>query len=211
MGETPPNYVKSYCHNCSGGVEFDANSLSPDNCVIPCPHCGKQMVLHVPKVASDSPAKKAIQASTPGEKAQRITLTKAQRSSFVGQALINLLAAISDDGLITLQEVRQLDGWLTNNADTEIPAFYFLGRLAKDILADGKVTTEEAYELQLAIERVVPKEIRDDLKEKRRTAYYNSPASQNQIEYLQNLGVNTFNSSLLGRFRPDGAWGFNGT
>jgi hypothetical protein len=57
-------------------------------------------------------------------------------------------------------------------------------------MADGKVEQDEVYELQLAIERVVPKDVREELKEKRRIAYYNSPATENQLEYLRRLGVN---------------------
>ena len=41
-------YVKCPCQHCASNIEFEATALTPANCVISCPHCGKQTKLFVP-------------------------------------------------------------------------------------------------------------------------------------------------------------------
>ncbi len=41
------SYVKCGCQHCSGHIEFDRTQLTPENCVISCPHCGAATLLSV--------------------------------------------------------------------------------------------------------------------------------------------------------------------
>lgn len=43
-----PRYVVCRCQFCDGHIEFDANELAEENCLIPCPHCGLETKLFVP-------------------------------------------------------------------------------------------------------------------------------------------------------------------
>jgi TPR repeat protein len=47
---TAPRYVTCPCQYCSGKIEFDANQLdSAENTTVPCPHCGLETIIFVPK------------------------------------------------------------------------------------------------------------------------------------------------------------------
>jgi len=60
-----------------------------------------------------------------------------------------------------------LNEWLEPKFDSEIPAFYFLLETSRLVLAQGELTTRTiaeiaiAMELQVAIERILPKHIRE--------------------------------------------------
>jgi hypothetical protein len=191
-----PNFVTCHCQHCDGGIEFDANELTAENSTFPCPHCGLQTQLSMPKAAESLPPPSAEEipvshlqkAAKLSLKSPRVTLTKAQYASPTGQRLINLFVEIGDDGIVTEEEVRRLQRWLADNANSDIPAADFLARLVERVLSDGKVTQDEAFEIQLALERVLPKDIRNEMAEKRREAWHNSPASDNQREYICGLG-----------------------
>ena len=43
-----PDYVVCECRHCSGHIEFDALQFTPNNSVVPCPHCGTETKLYIP-------------------------------------------------------------------------------------------------------------------------------------------------------------------
>lgn len=146
------------------------------------------------------------------EKGARIALSREQRESPTGKQLIALLDEIvrdgaSTDGIITEDGVRRLNGWLDKQAGSDILAISFLLQISDRILRKGKVTTARAFEMQFAIERVLPASIREEFKKVRQDAWVHSPlkpkASQAQLEYIRSLGgnplpgLNTSEASLL--------------
>ena len=44
-----PRYAKCNCQYCDNGIEFDANLLTTENNIVPCPHCGRETLLSIPK------------------------------------------------------------------------------------------------------------------------------------------------------------------
>jgi putative phage-type endonuclease len=129
---------------------------------------------------------------------QRISLTKAQCDEPVVQELIALLVETEKDGFVADDDARKLVAWLEGKNNSEIPAFNFLLETARVVLACGELTTRTipeidiALELQLAIERVLPKQVRDPIKAKRIEAVNrmrdNVPASMGVLDYIHELG-----------------------
>jgi len=166
--------------------------------MFPCPHCGLQMELSITKPdisppeipAEQIPALRLQKRATVSLKSPRVTLTKAQYASPAGQALINLLVEIGGDGIVTEEEVRRLQRWLADNADSDIPAVGFLLRLSQQVLLDSKVTQDEAFEIQVAIERVLPKDIRQGITKKRWEASRHLPASAAMLANVREFGGN---------------------
>ncbi len=47
---TTPRYVRGPGQYCSGEIEFDANQIdTAENATVPCPHCGLETLIFVPK------------------------------------------------------------------------------------------------------------------------------------------------------------------
>lgn len=90
----------------------------------------------------------------------RVSLSKAQLQAGVGAELLALCQAVTADGVLTQEEIRELRDWLHANRDHELPAIEFLVATLERILADGKVTCEERKELYSAIEKILPPEAR---------------------------------------------------
>lgn len=195
MSESVPNYVTCRCKHCDGGIEFDANELTAENSIFPCPHCGLQAQLSIPKQEAkpaeipteEVSALRLQQGATVSLKSPRMTLTKTQGASPTGQALINLLVEIGNDGIVTEEEVHRLQRWLMENVESDIPAVGFLLRLSQQVLLDSKVTQDEAIEIQVAIERVLPKDIRREITKKRWEASRHLPASEAKRKLLENM------------------------
>jgi len=125
------------------------------------------------------------------DKPKRVTLTKSQCESPVGQALIQLLVEVGDDGLVSSDEVRKLHAWLKENANSGLPAIRFLIEVSERILRDDIITPDECYEIQLGMERVLPKAIRQEIAKKRIAAIppmIPETATQRQIDYIKALG-----------------------
>jgi hypothetical protein len=185
-------FVTCFCNSCSGGIEFDRDCIdAQDPPRIPCPHCGTETVLYIPDTghtASEISAKPS--APFPVRTSTRITMTKAHCQSPPGQELISLLCAIEPDGLITREGVQQLLDWLRTKSDTGIPAFDFLSVTSERILGFAEFMTRDAFEMQSAIERVLPKDLRAEFVAKRQHAWPHSPASQAQLDYIRGLGGN---------------------
>ncbi len=133
-----------------------------------------------------------------GFKSKTVVLTKAQCELPIVQELIGLLIEIEKDGFITDQGARRLNEWMELKSDCEILAFRFLSDKVKNILSYGKLTIdtasgiEIALDLQVAIERVLPKHIREPILEKRRLVVEefqnNLPATKEMIALIRQLG-----------------------
>jgi len=104
----------------------------------------------------------------PEERKRRVSITKSQRETAAGVELISLCQTMTDDGSLSVEEVGALRQWLVDNKDTDLPAKDFLSETVERILADGKVTPEECNELYAAIEKVLPPDIREYARGKRR-------------------------------------------
>jgi putative phage-type endonuclease len=132
------------------------------------------------------------------EEGERVTLTSAQCEIPIVQELIGLLIEIEKDGFINDHGAHRLNEWLEPQFDSEIPAFYFLLDTSRLVLANGKLTARTvpdimiAMELQLAIERVLPKHLREPIVAKRLIVEgqlrCNAPASQGVYDYIRRLG-----------------------
>jgi len=75
---------------------------------------------------------------------------------------------MTDDGILTDEEISELRTWLETNRSSDLPAIPFLVETVERILADGIVTTEERKELYSAIEKVLPPEARREATTQRR-------------------------------------------
>jgi putative phage-type endonuclease len=131
-------------------------------------------------------------------KSQRVTPTSAQCEIPIVQELIGLLIEIEKDGFITEHGARRLIEWLEAKYNSEIPAFHFLLDTSKLVLANGELTTRTipeimiALELQVAIERVLPKQIREPIVAKRieieAQLRNNVPAGKGLLDRIRELG-----------------------
>jgi hypothetical protein len=115
----------------------------------------------------------------------RITLTKTQLEILEVHEFVELLVKIAADGVIEYEELELLTDWLNNHSESQVLAIRFMFDLMIAICADGKITDEEIFEVQLAIERILPKEFRDRIVAKRKTVYYSQPASENQLDLIE--------------------------
>jgi hypothetical protein len=52
-------FVTSHCQHCDSGIEFEAAELADENCIVPCPHCGLETKLIIPKPAVPQKAEKS--------------------------------------------------------------------------------------------------------------------------------------------------------
>lgn len=128
----------------------------------------------------------------------RVTLTKAVVTSQRGQELLEVLDNITADGDLSADEVSLLYRWLAEEGD-DVPAFRYLRTLIEDIAADGVLTPGEMLDLFMAIERVLPKAIRERVVARRIeagillgeppvSAWELDPITPAQRSYLQSLG-----------------------
>lgn len=206
-----PRYVICHCRHCDGHIEFDANELAAENSTVSCPFCGSETQLQL------QDAEKATQPATTREpsppdrfksvkvtRGKRVSLTPAQCASGKGPELLALLTEITREGLVSKDGVQRLNKWLDENSGAEIPAISFLSNVPERL---GEFTTAKACEVHFAIERILPKTIREGVKEKRQEAWLHSPlkpkATQAQLNYIRDLGgksppsLNIAEASLL--------------
>jgi hypothetical protein len=101
---------------------------------------------------------------------KHVTLSKAHRTTPEGRELIALLTELSDDGQVTREEMEQLRQWLEvdRSVDVDFPACAFLYEVVDTIAADGEISEEELDRLVLAIERVLPSDVRLAARQRRR-------------------------------------------
>lgn len=100
--------------------------------------------------------------------ARRLSLTKNQRLSVAGAELLALCQSVTEDGSLSEEEIAALREWLAENHSADLPAIPFLRDTVEKILADGKVTKEERKSLYLAVETVLPPDLRSEAKVRRR-------------------------------------------
>jgi hypothetical protein len=106
------------------------------------------------------------------DESRRVTLSKAHRGTPAGRELIELLTELSADGQVTREEMERLRAWLEVDRGVDFPACGFLYEVVETISRDGAITEEELDSLALAIERVLPPDVRliATLKRKERRA-----------------------------------------
>ncbi len=100
---------------------------------------------------------------------RRIALTKTQRQSAVGAELLSLCQVVTTDGSLSDEEVSSLRGWLQEHKNEDLPAISHLSKVVETIVADGRVTIEERRELYIALEDVLPPDVRAIAKRTRRS------------------------------------------
>lgn len=101
--------------------------------------------------------------------AKRVSLTKAQLATAAGAELLSLCQTVTADGSLSADEVAELRTWLGTHASAELPSIGHLLAVVEKIVADGIVTADERRELFVAIESVLPSEVRSLAKNARRT------------------------------------------
>jgi hypothetical protein len=99
---------------------------------------------------------------------RRFSITELQRSEAAVAELISLCQTATADGTLSDEEISGLREWLNQNASLDVPARDYLLRTVQDILEDGVVTPGERTALFLAIELVLPADIRSDVRGARR-------------------------------------------
>lgn len=108
----------------------------------------------------------AAEREAPG---RRISLTKTQRQSAIGAELLSLCQVITADGSLSDDEVASLREWLREHGNEDLPAISHLTKVIETVLADGRVTQEERRDLYIALESVLPPDVRSVAKRARRT------------------------------------------
>jgi hypothetical protein len=110
----------------------------------------------------------------------RVTLTKSHAETPTGRELIALLTELSADGNVTPEEMERLRSWLEVDRDVDFAALGYLYEVVEQISQDGEVTEEELDRLAMAIERVLPKELRQAAVLKRKQAREAGRVAQRQ-------------------------------
>jgi hypothetical protein len=100
--------------------------------------------------------------------AKRIALSHAQAESGVAAELVSLLQSITSDGHISNSEIKSLYDWIRTHDDGTLPGIALLKMTIEAIAADGKVTEAEREELAKTIEKVLPPDLRELAKQRRR-------------------------------------------
>jgi hypothetical protein len=201
---TDSKFITCHCKSCSGGIEFERELFDADHPqIIECPHCGSDTQLYIPNENQQTDItsgenKSAIYAHTPIRitRGMKVALSPKQRESQIGRELIDLLLLVTRDGPVTEEGVRRLNDWLKTKADSEIHAIVFLLELTRKVLRPGKPTREEMHEMQLGIERALPKDLRSEIVEKRRDVWLQEwvhssdrpEATESQLDYIRGLG-----------------------
>jgi hypothetical protein len=122
---------------------------------------------------------------------QRLSLTKGQLATPVGQDFLSLLLDIGKDGVLEYEELERLSNFLNRSKNCEIPGISFLFNLMIEVCEDQKITSEELVEIQLGIERVLPPATRAEIKRSRLALLpppLPEPATERQLEYIRILG-----------------------
>ena len=96
-------------------------------------------------------------------------MTKTQRQSAVGAELLSLCQVVTTDGSLSEEEVSSLREWLQEHRGEDLPAILHLTTVVDRIVADGRVTPEERRELYIALETVLPPDVRAVAKRARRS------------------------------------------
>lgn len=100
---------------------------------------------------------------------KRKSLTKSQLETELGAELLSLCQTVSSDGQLTIEEVADLQEWLSSHSSDELPAIAHLRGVIERVVADGRVTEEELAEVYRALEAVLPLEFRKEARDARRS------------------------------------------
>lgn len=100
--------------------------------------------------------------------AKRVSISSAQAQEGAAAELVALLQTVTADGKISNDEIKALHRWTRENQDCGLPGMQILRETIESICADGRVSTEERDELAKVIERVLPPDLRDLAKQRRR-------------------------------------------
>jgi len=103
-------------------------------------------------------------------KQPRKSLTKKQLQTDIGIELLSLCQAITADGRLDEAEVDRLRDWLSKNGAAPIPAILYLTTVVTRVIEDRRITQDEFREIQLAVESILPPEIRQSARVQRRNA-----------------------------------------
>jgi len=122
----------------------------------------------------------------------RKSLTKDQIGTAVGLELLQLLERITDDGKLEIEEIQNLQGWLINHRSAGIPAIDHLIPIMARIAEDGVVSPIEIQLIQDEVENVLPVNIRQIVKFKRK--HYES--EQRETTKLEASKVKELNRKL---------------
>jgi hypothetical protein len=117
----------------------------------------------------------------------RVTLTRTQLQMPEIEEFVVLLVNIAADGVLEYEELHKLTEWLNGHVHLDVPAVKFMVDLMLGVCEDEKITEEETFQIQLGIERVLPKEYRTQIAETRKKVYYDQPATVNQLNYIESL------------------------
>lgn len=90
----------------------------------------------------------------------RTTLTKEQQQTETGLELLSLCKTITADGRILDEEILGLKKWLDENRNSELSAIHYLVSIIDTVVADGKITPEERKTVHLAVEKILPPDLR---------------------------------------------------
>lgn len=90
----------------------------------------------------------------------RPTLTKAQQQTETGLELLSLCKTMTADGRILDEEILGLKKWLDENRNSELSAIHYLVSIIDTVVADGKITPEERKTVHLAVEKILPPDLR---------------------------------------------------
>jgi hypothetical protein len=116
-------------------------------------------------------------------KGTRFVLTTEQCLLPIVQELIDLLIEITRDGLVSKEGVQRLNIWLAGKSELDIPAINYL---SASLDRFGEFTTSKAFHVQFAIERILPKTIREAIKRTRQAIC--KKATEAQLDYIRVLG-----------------------
>jgi hypothetical protein len=151
-----------------------------------CPKCGTVLKVEGPvNFLACTSCSHEFAPREQSESSKRVTLTRAHLKIPQIEDLVLLLVNIASDGVLEHEELQKLTDWLNANSHLDVPAVRFLVDLMVRVCDDGKLAMEEVFEIQLAIERVLPKEYRTKVAEARKAAHYDQPASESQLDAIQ--------------------------
>jgi hypothetical protein len=116
-----------------------------------------------------------------------VTLTRTHLKMPEIEEFVVILVDIASHGVLEYEGLQKLTDWLNGHIHLDVPAVRFMVDLMLRVCADGQITDEEIFEIQLAIERVLPKEYRTHITEARKSAFYNQPATDNQLDAIARI------------------------
>lgn len=104
----------------------------------------------------------------PASPRARIALTKLERQSAAGLELIGICHAVTADGSLSADEIADLKAWVAAYRGSGLPAAGHIHAVLERILADGVITDAERRDLYLALEKVLPPDLRSDVSARRK-------------------------------------------